>query len=70
MKTLQKQLVKRGFNAELSMDGINVYDLIDDDYILIELSEDGYIYLATENFTIRVENNLNDIIDGLIDLMD
>lgn len=70
MKTLQKQLEKRGFNAELSMDGINVYDLIDDDYIQIELSEDGYIYLETENSSMRVKNSLNDIIDGLIDCMD
>lgn len=70
MKTLQKQLEKRGFNAELSVDGIDVYDLIEDDYVLIELSEDGYMYLITENFIMRVKNSLNDIIDGLIDCMD
>lgn len=70
MKTLQKQLVKRGFSAQLSMDGIEVYNLIENDYILIELSENGYIYLVTESFMMRVENNLNDIIDGLIDCMD
>lgn len=70
MKTLQKQLVKRGFNAQLSMDGIEVYDLIENDYILIELSTDGHMYLITENFTMRVKNSLNDIIDGLIDCMD
>ena len=67
MKKLQKQLTKKGYNVALSPDGIEIYDLIDDDYILIELSEDGYIYLESENASMRVENSLNDILEGIID---
>ena len=67
MKKLKKQLEKKGYNVALSVDGIEAYDLIDDDYILIELSEDGYIYLVSENASMRVENSLNDIIEGIID---
>lgn len=67
MEKLQKQLEKRGFNAGLSADGVEVYDLLDDDYILIELSEDGYIYLISENASMRVDNNFSDILEGLHD---
>ena len=67
MEKLLKQLEKRGFNVQLSMDGIEAYDLIEDDYILIELSEDGYIYLVSENASMKVENSLNDILEGLND---
>ena len=67
MEKLLKQLEKRGFNAQLSNDGVDVYDLIEDDYILIELSEDGYIYLVSENASMKVENSLNDILEGLND---
>lgn len=70
MKKLEKQLKKKGYNVALSVDGIEVYDLIENDYILIELSKNGYMYLITESSSMRVENNLNDIIDGLIDCMD
>lgn len=67
MKKLKKQLEKKGYNVALSPDGIEIYDLIYDDYILIELSEDGYIYLESENASMRVENSLNDILEGIID---
>lgn len=67
MKKLKKQLEKKGYNVALSEDGIEVYDLIDDDYILIELSEDKHMYLISENLSMRVENNLSDILKGLTD---
>lgn len=67
MEKLLKQLEKRGYNAGLSADGVEVYDLIDDDYILIELSEDGYIYLVSENSSMKVNNNFSDILEGLHD---
>lgn len=70
MKKLKKQLEKKGYNVALSEDGIEVYNLIDDDYILIELSEDGYIYLESENASMKVENSLNDILEGLTDFAD
>lgn len=67
MKKLKKQLEKKGYNVALSEDGIEVYDLIDDDYIFIELSEDKHMYLISENSSMRVENNLSDILKGLTD---
>ena len=67
MKTLKRQLEKKGYNVALSVDGIEVYDLIDDDYILIELSTDGYIYLISENASMQVDNNLKSILEGLTD---
>ena len=67
MKKLQKQLTKKGYNVALSVDGIEVYDLIDDDYILIELSTNGYIYLISENASMQVDNNLKSILEGLTD---
>lgn len=71
MKKLLKQLEKRGFNnSRLSEDGIEVRGLIEDDYIQIELSENGYIYLTTENSDMQVDNNLNSILEGLNDLAD
>ena len=70
MKKLKKQLEKKGYNVALSVDGIEAYDLIDDDYILIELSEDGYIYLESENASMKVENSLNDILEGLTHFAD
>lgn len=67
MEKLQKQLTKKGYNVALSEDGIEVYDLIDDDYILIELSEDKHIYLISENASMQLDNNLSDILKGLSD---
>ena len=70
MEKLQKQLTKKGYNVALSEDGIEVYDLIDDDYILIELSTDGHIYLLSENASMQLDNNLKSILKGLTDFAD
>lgn len=65
MKKLQKQLEKKGFNASLSNDGIEVYDLIENDYIQIEVLSNGNAMLSTENSEIQVDNNLNSILEEL-----
>lgn len=65
MKKLQKQLEKKGFNASLSNEGIEVYDLIENDYIQIEVLSNGNAMLSTENSEIQVDNNLNSILEEL-----
>ena len=65
MKKILKQLEKRGYNVALSMDGIEVYDLIENDYIQIEVLSNGNAMLSTENSEIQVDNNLNSILEEL-----
>ena len=65
MKKLKKQLEKKGYNVALSNDGIEVYDLIENDYIQIEIIENGNATLSTENSEIQVDNNLSAIIEEL-----
>ena len=65
MKKLKKQLEKKGYNVALSNDGIEVYDLIENDYIQIEIIENGNAMLSTENSEIQVDNNLSAIIEEL-----
>ena len=65
MKKLKKQLEKKGYSVALSNDGIEVYDLIENDYIQIEIIENGNAMLSTENSEIQVDNNLSAIIEEL-----
>lgn len=65
MEKLLKQLEKRGYNAALSMDGIEVYDLIDDDYIQIEVLSNGNAMLSMDSGEVQADNNLNSILEEL-----
>ena len=67
MKTLKRQLEKRGYNVAVSMDGLEIYDLIENDYIQVEVIENGNVLLSIENETMEVDNNLNSILEGIND---
>lgn len=65
MEKLLKQLEKRGYNASLSADGVEVYDIIEDDYIQIEVLSNGNAMLSMDSGEVQVDNNLNSILEEL-----
>lgn len=73
IKTIEKKLKKDDIQFVNPQDGtLQIWDILEDDYIQIEVISNGQIEVATENSSIQVdtyEDMINEILEYVLDEM-